>query len=276
MPTPPLAPGRAAWLGEWDYAHRGLHSAHVPENSLAAFRAAIARGLGIELDIQLASDGRAFVFHDETLDRMTESEGRVDACDTSALKAIRIKGSVGETLTPLDEVLADIGDAVPVLVEIKAFTEVHRDLALRAAPVRDCLRAHSGAIAVMSFDPRLIRWFARHAPDIVRGLVMSKNKARPIVARLMRHIAIPRAKPDFIAYDVRDLPASFARRQQRAGRTLLTWTVNSRARLATARAHADAAIAEGPGADGLGRAAAGAGRATGGAAAALAAAREGA
>ena len=39
-----------------DYAHRGLHTDEIPENSLAAFEAACRAGHGIELDIQLSKD----------------------------------------------------------------------------------------------------------------------------------------------------------------------------------------------------------------------------
>ena len=41
------------------YAHRGLHNIKqaIPENSLPAFKAAIAAGFGVELDVQLSSDG---------------------------------------------------------------------------------------------------------------------------------------------------------------------------------------------------------------------------
>ena len=45
-------PAHVAWIGQWTYAHRGLHKPGVPENSLAAFAGAIAAGYGIECDIQ--------------------------------------------------------------------------------------------------------------------------------------------------------------------------------------------------------------------------------
>ena len=52
-------------------AHRGLHRPGLPENSMAAFRAAIAHGYGIECDIQRAMDGTSMVFHDYELGRLT-------------------------------------------------------------------------------------------------------------------------------------------------------------------------------------------------------------
>ena len=54
-------------------AHRGYHGgAGGAENSREAIARAVAKGYGIELDLQLSADGQAMVFHDETLARMTE------------------------------------------------------------------------------------------------------------------------------------------------------------------------------------------------------------
>ena len=52
------------------YAHRGLWGGHTPENSLAAFEAARAAGVGVELDVRLTADGVPVVFHDAGLERM--------------------------------------------------------------------------------------------------------------------------------------------------------------------------------------------------------------
>ena len=83
-----LLPGHAPFAKKapfsgWCYAHRGLHSPDksVPENSLAAFAAAVEADYGMELDVQLSKDGEVVVFHDDTLDRVTGVQGRVDAFD---------------------------------------------------------------------------------------------------------------------------------------------------------------------------------------------------
>ena len=56
-------------LQGWAYAHRGLHGDGVPENSMAAFKAALEGGYGIELDIHLMKDGKLAVIHDASLKR---------------------------------------------------------------------------------------------------------------------------------------------------------------------------------------------------------------
>lgn len=54
------------------FAHRGYHCIErgIPENSMAAFRAAIEKGYGIEIDLHLTRDGQLAVFHDDTLERI--------------------------------------------------------------------------------------------------------------------------------------------------------------------------------------------------------------
>ena len=76
-----------------DYAHRGLHGGGRAENSLSAFKAAADAGFAIELDVRLSSDGVLMVFHDDTLDRMTEVTGRVDSVTAKELSALTLGGT---------------------------------------------------------------------------------------------------------------------------------------------------------------------------------------
>ena len=99
-------------------AHRGLHSPGVPENSLAAFRAAIAAGYGIELDIQPSSDCMPMVFHDYDLIRMCGDEGYVVDRSAADLAELRLLGTA-EPIPTLAEVLREVAGRVPLLIEIK-------------------------------------------------------------------------------------------------------------------------------------------------------------
>ncbi|WP_269843278.1 glycerophosphodiester phosphodiesterase family protein, partial [Brevirhabdus pacifica] len=93
-PTGTPAPRLARDFLRLPLAHRGLHDRAQgrPENSLAAFRAAIEAGFGIELDVQPSADGRAMVFHDETLDRLTARKGPVAALPAEELGRIPLSG----------------------------------------------------------------------------------------------------------------------------------------------------------------------------------------
>jgi glycerophosphoryl diester phosphodiesterase len=241
-PAPERA--RIGWLTGRDYAHRGLHGGDAPENSFSAFSAAIARGFGIECDVQQASDGQAMVFHDWKLDRLTGESGPV--AERSAAELARIALGAGSDRIPrLTDMLGMVHGRVPLLIELK--TRRERRIAPLCLAVRRALEGYAGEVAVMSFDPRVGAWFGRHAPRVVRGLVVSEEGARTLSGSLRRHRALWRAKPDFLAYDVRDLPSPFAAAQRKRGVPVLTWTVRTPALRKRATENADAAIAEGEG-----------------------------
>lgn len=241
---PPPGRARVGWVASVTYAHRGLHGGAVVENSSTAFAAAIARGMGIECDVQRSRDGQAMVFHDWDLDRLTGATGPVKARESAELGRIALTGST-DMIPTLSQLLAQVAGAVPLLIEIKS------KRAVRYAPlclaVRRALEGYRGPVAAMSFDPRVVRWFRVHAPHVVRGLVVTEEGQRTLSGRWRRHLALWQARPEFLAYDVRDLPSRFAQAQRRRGLPLLTWTVRSDELRRRAESHADAAIAEGAG-----------------------------
>jgi glycerophosphoryl diester phosphodiesterase len=221
------------------FAHRGLHGEGRVENSRAAFRAAMDAGHGIELDVQLSRDGDAMVFHDYQLDRLTGEPGDVAARTAEQLGAIRLSG-MDETIPTLLEVLQLIGGRVPLLIEVKA---LDRKVARLCLAVFRALAGYRGPVAVMSFNPEVPRWFAAHAPRIARGLVVTENGKRGVRGRLERRFTWWRAKAQFLAYDIRDLPSRFARRRRVP---VFTWTVRSDFDWDRAARHADVAIYEVP------------------------------
>ena len=100
-------------------AHRGLWNHDgAPENSLAAFQLACEAGYGIELDVQLTSDGEAVVFHDDDLKRMTGVEGRVRDRTAADLAELRLAGT-DEPIPTLLETMALVGRRAMVHVELK-------------------------------------------------------------------------------------------------------------------------------------------------------------
>ena len=237
-------PEKVAWLGSTGYAHRGLHGAGRPENSLAAAHAAMALGLGIECDVQRSSDGLAMVFHDFELERLTAESGAVNDRSAAELGQIALTGG-DEPIPTLRQLLDAIGGKVPLLIEIKTKRETR--FAATCLAVRRVLEGYRGQHAVMSFDPRVVRWFADHSPLTVRGLVVTEEGAKALGGKLKRRLALWHARPDFLAYDVRDLPSRFSASQRKRGLPLLTWTVRSPEHRERAEKHADAPIAEGAG-----------------------------
>ena len=242
--SPAPAAKKVAWLREWSFAHRGLHGAGLPENSPGAFAAAIAKGMGIECDVQRSSDGQAMVFHDFELDRLTSESGPVARRSAEQLGQIVLSGS-SDTIPTLRQLLDSVAGRVPLLIEIKSRRE-HRIAALCLA-VRRVLEGYQGPHGVMSFDPRVSRWFARHSPLTVRGLVMTEENDKAVAGAVRRRLALWHARPDFLAYDIRDLPSRFAAAQRKRGLPVTSWTVRSAEHRERAAQYADAPIAEGAG-----------------------------
>lgn len=243
-PAPDAA--RVAFLRGRPFAHRGLHGDGVVENSRAAFVAAVAGGFGIELDVQGSREGEAFVFHDRDLDRLAEVDGPFAARRGVELEKIRLKGS-DETIPRLADVLDLVAGRAPILIEIKTGKGPVGVLCLA---VRRALEGYLGPVAVMSFNPDVGRWFGEHAARIVRGVVITEQGGTALPDRgrqaLARRLGLWRAKPDFLAYDVRDFPSRFAAAQRRRGLPVLTWTVRSDDDRATAADFADEIIFEKP------------------------------
>ncbi len=242
--APAPDPARTGWLGEWTYAHRGLHGGGRVENSRCAFRAAIDAGLGIECDIQRSADDVPMVFHDWDFARLI---GRPDK--TAALTAAewrKLSYLEGEdALIALADLLEMVAGKVPLLIEIKS----HRDYDVERScqGVADALRGYAGLHAVMSFDPRVSRWFRKHSPASVQGLVMREDEFGHTQHAWQRRAALWAARPEFLAYHVAALPNSMVAGLRENGLPILSWTVDSPARLQTARRHADAPVAEGAG-----------------------------
>ncbi|MFM5953128.1 MAG: glycerophosphodiester phosphodiesterase family protein [Novosphingobium sp.] len=244
--APAPRPDKVAWLGGVDYAHRGLHGPGVPENSLSAFRDAIARGMGIECDVQRSADGQAVVFHDSELDRLTAESGQVKARSAADLARIELSGST-DTIPTLRTMLDTVAGRVPILIEIKSKRGSFKHAGALCLAVRRALEGYTGPHAIMSFDPRVVRWFADRSPLTIRGLVMTEENDKALPGILRRHLWLWKARPQFLAYDVRDLPSRFAASQRRRGIPLLTWTVRSPELRERAGLCADAPIAEGGG-----------------------------
>ncbi|MGH8528330.1 MAG: glycerophosphodiester phosphodiesterase [Nevskiales bacterium] len=107
-------------------AHRGF-SKKYPENTLAAFEAAIAAGADmIELDLTLSADGEFVVIHDDTLDRTTDASGLVCEQPLAQLQALDagkgFGGVSGDTGIPtLTRLLEQIAPQIALNIEIKPF-----------------------------------------------------------------------------------------------------------------------------------------------------------
>ena len=238
------------WLTARPVAQRGFHdrAAGRVENTLTAAEAAIARDFAIECDLQLTADENAVVFHDDTLDRLTEASGRVDQRSLAEVKAAQLKDT-DDRIPTLSELLESIGGRVPLVVELKSHWNGDRRLERQVARR---LGEYKGPLVVMSFDPDSVKAMRNLAPAVPRGLVADRftdseysGLSKPRRFALRHLLNAPLVGAGFVAYDVKSLPATAPLLLRHLGLPLLTWTVRDDADRAVARRYADQMIFEG-------------------------------
>ena len=235
-------------------AHRALHDrkAGRVENSVKSIKAAIEAGYGIEMDVQLTSDGHAMVFHDDVLDRLTAQQGAVRARTRAGLEAIELTDD-GGTIPSLADVLALVAGRVPLLIEIKDQDgDMGPDIGPLEQAVADALQGYGGDVALMSFNPHSVARLAELAPDIPRGLVTSSYEARfwPELSdqsrdRLRDIPDYDRVGACFISHEAADRDRARVADLKHQGAAILCWTIRSAAAEAEARRIVDNVTFEG-------------------------------
>lgn len=244
--------GRLAWLTERPIAHRGLHdrALGVVENTASAVARAIDNGFGIEVDVQATADGHAVVFHDDTLDRLTEAHGPVAAMTLAELKRVTFRETADRFWT-LDDCLDLVAGRRALTVEVKS--SFRGDLAV-AEKVATIVGARGGPVVVESFDPRVLRIMRRLAPKVPRGVVGEAfGDADPHWAHLTggqrrgarNLLHWPLTRPDFLSWRVRDLDCRTVRFARRIGTPVTAWTVRTPEDRASAAVYADQIVFEG-------------------------------
>ena len=193
-------------LQGWYYAHRGLHSEGVPENSMAAFRAAKEGGYGVELDVHLMADGNLAVIHDSSLKRTAGVDVVIEDLTAPELANYRLEGT-DERIPLLSQVLNMFQGTVPVIVELKSYGGNCNQLCDAAHAV---LREYEGSYCIESYDPRCVVWLRTAHNDVIRGQLaenffLSKSRISNFLKFTMRHqILNVLSKPDFVAYRFED------------------------------------------------------------------------
>lgn len=185
---------------EVKFAHRGLHGHGKAENSISAFQAAVEMGFGIELDVRLSSDGELVVFHDDTMERVTEEQGRVDSKTAEELSQIKLSGTE-DTVPTFKEVLRLVNGRVPLLVEIK---EDAGKYGVTKKTV-ELLKEYKGDFIIESFNPLALSVIKNEMPNVLRGFLsqnfLSEKKYRKPLYFLLQNLLLNViCRPDFIAF----------------------------------------------------------------------------
>ena len=224
-------------LRGWNYAHRGLHSAGVPENSMAAFRAALDHGYGIEFDVHLLRDGNLAIIHDASLKRTAGADVLIEDLTVEDLASYHLEGT--EETIPTFRQLLDLYDGkAPLIIELKPERGNHAAL---TETVCRMLEDYKGVYCLESFDPRCIAWLKKNRPELIRGQLSKNyfgdtNGLKPSTCFMLTHSLshfIP--MPDFTAYkfaDRKNLSTWICRKLCRVQG--VTWTLKTKEEYDTA------------------------------------------
>ena len=220
-------------LKKYRYAHRGLHDIDkdIPENTMPAFRAAVAHGFGADLEVHVTKDGRLVVIHDSRLERLCGVPLVVEDLTYDELCSYGILGT-SERAPLLSEVLEVFEGKTPLIVELKTWKGNHVALCRRTAEMLD---AYKGDYCIESFDFRAVEWFRENRPEVVRGQLSEDfveanyPKDQPVAQFIATHMLTNfRTRPDFVAYrfaDRKKLPAAVACKLLEAQE--VSWTIRS-------------------------------------------------
>jgi glycerophosphoryl diester phosphodiesterase len=221
------------------FAHRG-GAALGPENTIAAFDHGLASGAeGLELDVQLSADGVVVVCHDDTLDRTTDSSGRVAARTASELADV----DAGYRFTDAggDHPFRGRGIGVPTLAEVlrrytnvPAIIEMKIDSVAMGRALADVVRATGtvDSVCAAGFGLHALRAAREALPD------MASSACHPEVrlALYRSWAGWPVRRPPFGGYQVpesagtlRVVSPRFIRHAHRAGLEVQVWTIDEEA-----------------------------------------------
>ena len=215
-------------MSDYQYiAHRGLfcNEMGIPENSMLAFGRAVEAGVAIELDVRLSKDHKLVVFHDANCKRMTGRNIKIGDMTYEELKKLSLK-ETDQHIPLLSQVLELVNGRVPLLIEIKNIAFVGR-LEWRLLKM---LSKYQGKYIIESFHPGVVWWIKRHARHVVVGQLVSMHSTslNPIEKLVMNQQGFYRfTKPDFMAYDIRELTPAMSRDFHKSGMKVYGWTVRS-------------------------------------------------
>ena len=154
-----------SWLLNMPIAHRGLWGKDIIENSLPAYENAIKNNFAIEIDLYSSTDGEIYVFHDDSLTRMTGTNGFIYEKTSKELSKLKLANSE-HTIPTFEQVLKLVNGRVPLLIELKNQPDKSY-----IDKVINRLKFYKGEFAIQSFDPFYINRVKKLAPDFIRGIL---------------------------------------------------------------------------------------------------------
>ncbi len=218
-----------SWIQNNLIAHRGLYTKDqsVPENSFASYKKALEKGYSIELDLNVLKDGTVLAFHDYHFKRLCKRPEELRDVTYDECKDFTLFDTM-EKIPRFDEVLSLVNGKVPLLIELKP----HGDVLLLCESFMKCIKDYQGQWAVFSFHPKVVSWFKKNQPEVIRGQIseyFKNDKNMSLITKYsMRTMFFNRFnKPDFVSYGIHDIPNKYLDRLMKKGTTIISYAARS-------------------------------------------------
>jgi len=247
--------------------HRGA-MAYRPQNTLESFRLAKAQGAdGLETDVQLSADGVPLIYHDDTLESLSDGKGRIRDHSWDYLKRLDVgshfsKDYQGAQIPRLDEFLDEFGESLLLNLEIKTdsletgffrrtlglvkgrsiisyakvqeWREASRDLvyavseALIRGPKAKGYKAFRG-ILISSFDPAVLMLCREIMPEVPLGFLTSPSPRLVWDTESLVELSLAKDLSAWHPY-YGSVDKKLMQEQGQKGRIVQAWTVNDPAK----------------------------------------------
>ena len=203
--------------------HRGIHdNINIYENTLEAFKLSIKKGYAIELDVRMTKDKQIVVFHDNNTKRLTKKDLIVEENTYQELNNQNILH-----IPLLTEVLELVKGKVPLLIEIKP-TKKDYELSTNLMTI---LNNYEGKYAIQSFNPKVLYWFRKNYPQILRGqlsMKYTKHKISSIKKYILSKMLFNKiTKPNFISYKYNELNIEQIKKYKKQNIYVIGWTITN-------------------------------------------------
>jgi len=178
-------------------AHRGLHNANYPENTLLSFQNALDKNYAIELDVWMSKDNVPIVIHDNDLMRLCDTNQKITELSLEEIKKLKVEDKA--EIPTLQEALDLVNGQVPVIIEIKKYFPTSEENQILA----NVLEKYEGTYTIQSFSPFPLNWFKQNYPTITRGQLLADWKifSNRRIFCLRDNIFSMISMPDYIGYD---------------------------------------------------------------------------
>ena len=236
-----------SFLKDFLFAHRGFHDKELktPENTLKAYKRALENNFAIELDVRVSKDLKFVCFHDESLLRMANVDNCVNSLNFKQLNETYLNNTK-ETIPSLEDALSLINGSIPLLIEIKPHKNYKETLPI----FTELMDKYNGKFAVFSFDYRIVKWFKKNKPNYIRGQITSYFHENPKMPKIMKYLMKIMffnkfTKPDFISYNILNVPNKYISKAKRKDILLLGYTVFNKDQFDESLKHLDNVVFEG-------------------------------